>query len=55
MNPLAATLMSIAMLAALVLLIFGIKFALGTEHRKQGRLMVLMAVILVANVLIWTV
>lgn len=55
MNQTAATLMSVAMLAAFVLLGFGVKFALEQEHRKQGWLMVVAGVILIANVLIWTV
>lgn len=55
MNPLAATLMSIAMLAAFALLFFGARFALKPEHRKHGGLMILVGLILIANVLIWTV
>jgi hypothetical protein len=55
MAGLAATTLSIAMLAAMVLIGFGIKFALGTEHRKNGRLMVIAGLVLVANVLVWTV
>ena len=55
MAGIAATTLSIAMLASLVLIGFGIKFALGTEHRKNGRLMVIAGVVLFANVLIWTV
>jgi hypothetical protein len=53
MNQTASTLMSIVMLAALVLLVFGAKFAWARTYRKQGLLMMLVAVILVANVLIW--
>ena len=55
MNTIAATLMSIAMLAAFVLIGFGVKFALKAEHRKQGVLMLVAGLVLVANVLIWTV
>jgi hypothetical protein len=55
MNQTAATLMSIAMLAAFVLLSFGLKFALKPEHRKQGLLMVVAGLVLIANVLIWVV
>ena len=55
MNQTAATLMSIAMLAAFVLLFFGMRFALKAEHRKQGLLMVVAALVLVANVLVWVV
>jgi hypothetical protein len=55
MNQTASTLMSIVMLAAFVLLIFGARLAIRGEHRKQGLLMILVALILVANVLIWVV
>jgi hypothetical protein len=53
MNNLASTLMSIVMLAAFVLLLFGARFAWSGTHRKHGVLMMLVAVILVGNVLIW--
>ena len=55
MNSTAATLMSIAMLAAFALLFFGVRFALTQEHRKRGGLMILAGVVLIANVLVWTV
>ncbi len=55
MSETAALLLSIVMLAAFVLLGFGAKFARGTEHRKQGLLMMVTAAILVGNVLIWVV
>lgn len=53
MNQTASTLMSIVMLAAFVLLVFGARFAWAGTYRKQGLMMMLVAVILVANVLIW--
>lgn len=55
MNQTAATLLSVAMLAAFVLLIFGARFALKAEHRKQGLLMVVAGLVLIANVLVWVV
>lgn len=55
MNQTASTLLSILMLAAFVLLFFGTKFALKAEHRKQGLLMVVAGLVLVANVLVWVV
>jgi hypothetical protein len=55
MNPLAATLLSIAMLAAFVMLLFGARFALRPEHRKNGLLMITVGVVLIGNVLIWVV
>ncbi len=53
MNQTASTLMSLVMLAAFVLLVFGGRFAWTGTFRKQGLLMIVVAVILVANVLIW--
>lgn len=55
MNDTAATLLSVAMLAAFVLLFFGARFALEGEHRKQGLLMMVAALVLIANVLVWVV
>ncbi|GLR48435.1 hypothetical protein [Sphingomonas astaxanthinifaciens] len=55
MNETAATLMSIAMLAAFVLLGFGARLAFRPATRKQGGLMVVAGIVLVANVLVWTV
>ena len=55
MQGLAATTLSIAMIAALLLMIFGARFALRGEHRKQGALMLVAGVVILANVLIWTV
>lgn len=52
MNQTASTLLSIAMLAAFLLLLFGARLALRGMHRKQGLLMVAAAAILIANVLI---
>jgi hypothetical protein len=53
MNQTASTLMSLVMLAAFVLLVFGAGFAWAGTHRKQGLMMMAVAVILVGNVLIW--
>ena len=55
MNQTAATLLSIAMLAAFVLIGFGVRLALKGENRKQGVLMTTAGVILVGNVLVWVV
>lgn len=55
MNETAATLLSIAMLAAFVLVGVGIRFAWTDAHRKQGLLMVVAGLVLIANVLIWTI
>ena len=53
MNTTASTLLSVVMLAAFVLLLFGARFAWKGTYRKQGLLMMIVAVILVANVQIW--
>ena len=47
-------LLSIAMLAAIVLLVFGIKMTRKVEDRRRGVLMIVAALVLIANVLIWT-
>lgn len=47
--------LALAMIAAMVLIVFGSKLAMSTEDRKRGVLMVVAALVLVGNVLIWTV
>ena len=54
MNGFAATALSIAMIAAFVLIAGGIKLMLGPEDRRRGVLMIVAATVLIANVLIWT-
>ncbi len=53
-NFISATL-ALMMIAAFLLLGFGIKQALNRETRQRGLLMIACGVIFVANVLIWTV
>lgn len=58
MSTLAATFLSLGMLAAFLLAFVGIKQATQKEDRtakQRGLLMIAMAIIMVANVLIWTV
>ena len=55
MAELARMTLSIAMIAALALVIFGARFAFRAEHRKQGLLMLVAGAVIFANVLIWTV
>jgi len=45
---------ALAMAAAFVLAWFGIRLAMRPDERTKGVLMLVMAVVLVANVLIWT-
>ncbi len=47
--------LALAMITALVLLFFGARLAMGTVDRKRGNLMVVAALVLIGNVLIWTV
>ena len=47
--------LALAMIAAIVLTIFGGRLAMRVGDRKRGILMLIAAAVLVANVLIWTV
>ena len=47
--------MAITMIAAFLLIGFGIRQALGRESRQRGLLMVACGVVFIVNVLIWTV
>ena len=55
MAGLAVTTLSIAMIAALLLTGAGVRFVLRPEHRKQGALMIVAGLVILANVLVWTV
>ncbi len=46
--------MSAAMLAAFALIIGGVRLALKPQDRMRGLLMIVAAVVLIGNVLIWT-
>jgi hypothetical protein len=48
-------LMAIAMVAALLLLAGGVKLALVRQTRGRGILMIVAALVMVMNVMIWTV
>ena len=45
---------AVAMLAALILSYFGVRLSLRPDTRLKGVLMVVMALVLVGNVLVWT-
>ena len=47
--------MAITMIAAFLLLGFGVKQATNRETRQRGLLMIACGVIFIANVLIWTI
>ena len=55
MESFAATALTVAMIAAFVLIAGGVKLILSQETRSRGILMVVAAAVLVANVLVWTV
>ena len=55
MNEIASASLALAMVAALVLLIGGVKLALDRQSRGRGLLMIAAALVLVMNVMIWTV
>ena len=46
--------MAIAMIAAILLLIFGFRLAMSPDDRQRGLLMIAAAAVLVGNVLVWT-
>ena len=48
-------LMAIAMVAALLLLAGGVKLALVRQTRGRGILMIVAALVMIMNVMIWTV
>ena len=43
------------MIAAILLLVFGVKQAMKPEERQRGLLMIACGIIFIGNVLIWTV
>ncbi len=55
MQLIAEGALALAMIAAFVLIYFGLKLALRGGDRKRGVLMVVAALVLIGNVLIWTV
>ena len=55
MKGLGSAAMAIAMIAAFLLAIGGVKLALAKESRGRGFLMIGAAAVLVMNVLVWTI
>ena len=55
MTGLVSAMLSIAVLAAFALVVGGLWLLIKRGDRKQGGLMILAALVLFANVLIWTV
>ncbi|MEO7634279.1 MAG: hypothetical protein ABIS38_01365 [Sphingomicrobium sp.] len=55
MNDFASGALALAMIAAAILLIGGGKLALDRQTRTRGALMVAAGLVLIMNVMIWTV
>ena len=55
MKTLASAALALAMIAALLLIVGGVKLALNDETRGRGVLMLAAAAVLIMNVMIWTV
>ena len=55
MENISSVVMAIAMIAAFLLLAGGVKLALDRQTRGRGALMIVAALVLVMNVMIWTV
>ncbi len=55
MGTIASGALALAMIAAFLLTAGGIRLITRGEHRKQGWLMLVAALVLVGNVLVWTV
>ena len=55
MNRFSSIVMAAAMAAAFLLLAGGVKLALARQTRSRGVLMIVAALVLIMNVMIWTV
>ena len=55
MGTIASAALAIAMLAAILLGLGGLRLIRRGEYRQQGWLMVVAALVLLGNVLVWTV
>jgi hypothetical protein len=55
MGTIASGALALAMIAAFLLIAGGIRLITRGEYRKQGWLMLVAALVLVGNVLVWTI
>lgn len=55
MGTIASAALAMAMIAAFLLLAGGVRLIKRGEHRQQGWLMLVAALVLVGNVLVWTI
>ena len=54
MGAIASTALALGMIAAMLLAIGGVRLALRKDDRQRGLLMLAAAIVILANVLIWT-
>ena len=54
MGSFASAALAVTMIAAAMLLIFGVRFAPRPADRQRGLLMIACGIIFIVNVLIWT-
>ena len=54
MGSIASAALAVTMIAAFLLLVFGIRLALRPADRQRGLLMIACGIIFIGNVLIWT-
>lgn len=54
MGSIASAALAITMIAAMLLLIFGVRLAMRPDDRQRGLLMIACGIIFIGNVLIWT-
>jgi hypothetical protein len=55
MENLSSVAMTLGMIAAFLLLLAGAKLALDRQTRQRGVLMIIAGIVIVTNVMIWTV
>ena len=55
MTNIPSVVMAVAMVSALLLIAAGVKLALNRQTRGRGILMIVAALVMVMNVMIWTV
>jgi hypothetical protein len=54
MGSIASATLAVTMIAAMLLLIFGIRLVRRPQDRQRGLLMIACGIIFIGNVLIWT-
>jgi hypothetical protein len=54
LGTVASAALATTMIAAILLLIFGIRLAMRPDDRQRGLLMIASGIIFIGNVLIWT-